>query len=182
MTRVGRGGMLCLPVLLGCGGLAPWNEARAHSASDAYVTLTTDPTATGAGRVIHGEWDIALRDLDFVLSLDDDGDGRLTWKEVHRHQAAIDKYAYPHLVLDGGPGNPCPITPRRQLIDDHADGAYAALFFDAICLKAPRTLTLDYSLFFAVDPSHRGILIMHNGDAIATAVLSPANSRLALIR
>jgi hypothetical protein len=37
-------------------------------------------------------------------------------------------------------------------------------------------------LFFAVDPSHRGILIVHNGDAIATAVLSPANFRLALIR
>jgi hypothetical protein len=162
--------------------LAVCENATAHSASDAYLTLTVDRSAPSSPSVIHGQWDIALRDLDFILSLDDDGDGRITWGEVHRHQAAIERYTYQHLALDGGPGNPCSIKPGRQMIDGHADGAYAALFFEAVCARAPSKLTLRYSLFFAIDPSHRGILVMRNGDAMSTAVLSPQNARIDLIR
>jgi hypothetical protein len=154
--------------------------ARAHSASDAYLSLTAEH-ATAAGSVtLHGQWDIALRDLDFVLKLDDDGDGRLTWGEVRHHQDAVEHYVYRYLAIDAGPGNPCVIKPGRQLIDDHADGAYAALFFDAVCAHAPRRLALRYTLFFAIDPSHRGIFVMHSADNVATALLSPENSSIDL--
>lgn len=157
-------------------------KADAHSASDAYLTLTAGGSEAAGESTIHGQWDIALRDLDFVLKLDDDGDGRVTWGEVHRHQSAIQHYAYQHLTIDGGPGNPCRIKPLRQLIDGHADGTYAALFFDAVCARVPRKITLDYTLFFAIDPSHRGIVVMRNGAALSTAVVSPQNSRLDFIR
>jgi hypothetical protein len=162
--------------------LAMPRDVAAHSASDAYLTLTTDRSAAAGPSVIHGQWDIALRDLDFVLKLDDDGDGRLSWGEVHRHQAAIDRYVYQHLALDGGAGHACSIKPGRQLIDAHADGAYAALFFEATCSRPSPKLTLSYSLFFAVDPSHRGILVMRNAGAVATAVLSPENAKIDLPR
>jgi len=152
----------------------------AHSASDAYLTLTADAANPPGRVVIHGQWDIALRDLDFVLRLDDDGNGRITWGEVRHHQAAIEKYAFRHLALDGGPGNACTVTPLRQMIDDHADGAYAALFFDVACTRMPRRLNLNYTLFFAIDPSHRGIFVMHRGDAITTALMSPENTRIDL--
>jgi hypothetical protein len=153
--------------------------ARAHSASDAYLSLTAEH-ATAAGSVtLHGQWDIALRDLDFVLKLDDDGDGHLTWGEVRHHRDAVEHYVYRYLAIDAGPGNTCVIKPGRQLIDDHADGAYAALFFDAVCAHA-RRLTLRYSLFFAIDPSHRGIFVMHSADNVATALLSPENSSIDL--
>jgi hypothetical protein len=182
MTRFARGtGFLGL-LVAASSCLAVSEDAGAHSASDAYLTLTADRSAATGPSVIHGQWDIALRDLDFVLKLDDDGDGRLTWGEVQRHQAAIDRYAYQHLTLDGGPGNACSIKPGRQLIDGHADGAYAALFFEAVCARASPKLTLRYSLFFAIDPSHRGILVMRNGAAVSTAVLSPQNARVELPR
>ena len=182
MTRFARGqGLLGLLVaVLSC--VAVSKDAGAHSASDAYLTLTTDRSAATGPGVIHGQWDIALRDLDFVLQLDEDADGRLTWGEVHRHQAAIEHYAYEHLTLEGGAGNACSIKPGRQLIDGHADGAYAALFFEAVCVHPSRKLTLRYSLFFAVDPSHRGILVMRNGAAVSTAVLSPQNTRIDFLR
>jgi hypothetical protein len=152
----------------------------AHSASDAFLSLTSDgPTSIGHSE-IHGQWDISLRDLDFVLSLDDDGDGRVTWGEVRNHQSAIEDFAYRHLQVDGGVGNSCSIRPRRQMIDDHADGAYAALFFDITCAHIAPNLTLHYSLFFNIDPSHRGIFVMHKGADIATALLSPDNARLDL--
>jgi hypothetical protein len=182
MTRFVGGGCLLWVVIAGLSGLAVSEDAAAHSASDAYLTLTADRSEAAALSVIHGQWDIALRDLDFVLQLDDDGDGRLTWGEVHRHQAAIVRYAYEHLTLENGPGNACSIKPVGLLIDGHADGAYAALFFEAVCAHPSPKLTLRYSLFFAVDPSHRGLLVMRNGTAVSTAVLSPQNARIDLLR
>lgn len=153
---------------------------QAHSASDAYLSLTVDGGSPQGMLVVHGQWDIALRDLDFVLTLDDDGDGRLTWGEVRRHQADIERYAYAYLGFTANSGTRCAIRPARQMIDDHADGAYVALFFDVVCTQAPVRLRLDYNLFFAIDPSHRGIFVMNNGASVATAVLSPQNAAIDL--
>jgi hypothetical protein len=171
--------------LLALIGRAP---AEAHSASDAYLDLRVPESArTGgasadgasAGRIVlQGQWDIALRDLDFVLKLDDDGDGRLTWGEVQRHAAAIERYAFAHLRFKEEAGHACKVVPTRRMIDAHADGAYDALFFEVRCARRPATLTLDYSIFFAIDPSHRGILVMHNGDEASTAVLSPQHAEI----
>jgi hypothetical protein len=66
------------------------------------------------------------------------------------------------------------------MIDDHADGAYAALFFDVVCKPASSKLYLQYDLFFGIDPSHRGILVMHDGDNTSTAVLSPQSHAIDL--
>jgi hypothetical protein len=148
---------------------------QAHSASDAYLNLTVDDGHPQGVFVVHGQWDIALRDLDFVLKLDDDGDGRLRWGEVRHHQPAIERYAYANLSFSEDSGKACVIKPVRQMIDDHADGAYAALFFDVVCKNAPPKLRLHYDLFFAIDPSHRGIFVMHDHANVATAVLSPQN-------
>lgn len=106
----------------------------------------------------------------------------LIWGEVRRRRGDIERYAYSALHFDGGAGNACAIKPVRHLIDEHADGSYAALFFDVQCAHAPRRLSVDYRIFFAIDPSHRGILVVHDGADIATAVLSPANSRIDLMR
>ena len=38
-----------------------------------------------------GEWEGACRDLDFELRLDDKGDGKITWGELRKHQAAIER-------------------------------------------------------------------------------------------
>jgi hypothetical protein len=151
--------------------------AGAHSASDAYLTLFVDAADHST---LHGQWDIALRDLDFVLKLDDDGDGELTWGEVKRHQATIADYAYEQLRFSEPQGAACAIEPRRQLIDAHADGAYAALFFDVRCAHPSKLLEMSYALFFSVDPSHRGVFVMHAGEDTSTAVLSPQNARVTL--
>ena len=155
--------------------------AGAHSASDAYLTLTYEGSISTGRSEIHGQWDISLRDLDFVLKLDDDGDGRVTWGEMRNHQAAIEGYVYRYLQVEGGAANKCSIKPRRQMIDDHADGAYVALFFDVICASAPKKLTVHYNLFFAIDPSHRGIFLMKTGANVATALLAPENAKIDLV-
>jgi hypothetical protein len=154
-------------------------SAGAHSASDAYLTLSVD-TGQAHSPVVHGQWDIALRDLDFVLSVDDDGDGQVTWGELKHHQAAIAQYAYRQLDFSDGAKNPCSIKAGRQMIDAHADGAYAVLFFDVVCARPPKSLIMEYRLFFAIDPSHRGIFVMHSGSDASTAVLSPEHAHIVL--
>jgi hypothetical protein len=171
------------PALLLVLGLAAFSPAHSHSASDAYLTLSADPQNAG---VLHGQWDIALRDLDFLLALDDNGDGKVSWGEVRHHLPAIERYAYGRLAFGSGDAA-CKITPQRQQIDDHADGAYVVLFFDVTCggaepagSLANRSLTMRYDLFFDIDPSHRGIFLLRSKSGTSTAVLSPQNASVTL--
>ena len=156
--------------------------ASAHSTSDAYLTLDAQARkeANNNGAIVaRGQWDISLRDLHFVLGLDDDGNGSITWAELRKHQPAIARYVYPNLRVSGDNGA-CVINPVRQAVTNHADGAYAALFFDIVCTRAPQRLTLDYRLLFAVDPSHRGILLLRSGSTTAISLLAPENSTVDL--
>ena len=157
------------------GGMA--SLASAHSASDAYLTL--DAQAAEDSTVVHVQWDIALRDLDFVIKLDDDGDGRIVWKELHRHQQEIARYALAHIGFERN-GRACATKVTKQQVDNHADGAYAALFIDVTCSGPATPVTLDYRLFFAIDPSHRAIVVSRNGSDVATALLSPQNAKIKL--
>ena len=152
------------------------STARAHSASDAYLTLTASSPREGT-TVIEGQWDIALRDLDFALSLDADGDGNLTYGEVRRKQEDIARYAYDALRIDAATAA-CKVEEGRQEIATHADGSYAALRFRIVCSGRPTRIALDYRLFFALDPSHRGILVFREGERVATSLLSPENRRV----
>ena len=132
-------------------GAALISVAHAHKPSDSYLTLRV------TGSTIDGQWDIALRDLDFALGLDADQDGDITWGEVRVRHSDIAAYAFAHLRL--GPARaPCPMRLGEQLIDDHSDGAYAVLRFKAVCTSAPHALAVAYRLFFDLDPQHRGLL------------------------
>ncbi len=55
-------------------GLLATLPALAHKPSDSYLTLTLPD----AGASFGGQWDIALRDLDFAIGLDSNGDGDIT--------------------------------------------------------------------------------------------------------
>jgi hypothetical protein len=156
---------LCTIVLV----LLPF-EAFAHKESDAYLTLTSDPAHL---TVLHGQFDIALRDLSFVLDIDSNHDSAVTWGEVKANRDAIERYALKGLTVKGD-GLTCETHPTDQKIDEHNDGAYDVILFDAICDKEiPSRLTLVYTLFQDVDPYHRGIITIHAGNRIAGAVLGP---------
>jgi hypothetical protein len=138
--------------------------AHAHKPSDSYLTLKVD------GETIEGQWDIALRDLDFALGLDANQDGAITWGEVRAKHADIAAYALSRLTL--GPRNaPCPATVTGHLIDNHSDGAYEVLRFTAQCAAAPKVLAVDYRLFAEIDPQHRGLLSLHAQGSTRAAIL-----------
>jgi hypothetical protein len=147
-------------------------SALAHKESDAYLTLRADPSND---HVMHGQWDIALRDLDYAIGLDANHDGAITWGEVTARREAIEQYALARMEVKGD-GITCDMQPTGQKIDEHTDGAYDVILFDAVCDKnIPSKLTVVYKLMYDLDPYHRGIVTIHSGDKIAGAVLGPSN-------
>jgi HupE / UreJ protein len=140
--------------------------AHAHKPSDSYLTLWVH------GERIAGQWDIALRDLDFAIGLDVDGNGEITWGEVKAKHKEIAAYAISRLLV-GTDGAGCPITFTEQLIDNHSDGAYAVLRFAAICPRAPEDLQVTYRLFADIDPQHKGLLRLEVGGDTRTAIFGP---------
>ena len=153
-------GRLALAMLL----LAGHAAALAHKPSDSYLTLSASPTqaqTTQTGQSITARWDIALRDLDYVLQLDRDGNGELTWAETRQREADITKLATGALLVSAD-SQACPWSASAPMqLDKHSDGTYAVLSLAAQCpatTSAPKTISATYSLFFDVDPSHRGLV------------------------
>ena len=157
---------LLLGLLLAAGA------AQAHKPSDSYLTLFAD------GHSLHGQWDIALRDLEYALGLDANGDGAITWGELKAKHAEIDAYALARLALRVD-GRSCGLQPEEHLVDDHTDGAYAVLRFAARCpAESFKAVEVEYSLFFDLDPTHRGLLRVARGSDTITGILSPERPRL----
>src|SRR6266571_1816285 len=142
------------------------SSALAHKPSDSYLALSVE------GANVAGQWDIALRDLDFAIGLDDSGDGDITWGEVKAHHSDIAAYELARLKLRSGDGD-CPAHATEFLVDDHSDGAYSVMRFAAICPGKVTTLEISYSLFADLDPQHKGLLRLEHGAGTRTAIFSP---------
>ena len=143
---------------------------HAHKPSDSYLSIGVE------GKELHGQWDIALRDLEFAIGLDADGDGAITWGELRRKQAELAAYAFARLKVKD-----CELKPGALLVDEHTDGAYAVLQFAGDCGAAlPRPLEIEYSLFADLDPTHRGLLRAKLGEQTVTGVLGPDQPKLSL--
>ena len=156
---------LLLVVLLAAGA------AQAHKPSDSYLTLFAD------GHNLRGQWDIALRDLEYAVGLDADGDGAITWGELKAKHAEVDAYALARLALRAD-GAACRVAPVEHLVDDHSDGAYAVLRFTAQCPAGSfKAVEVEYGLFFDLDPTHRGLLRVERGGETTTGILSPERPR-----
>ncbi|MES2316014.1 MAG: HupE/UreJ family protein [Pseudomonadota bacterium] len=147
--------------------------AWAHKPSDAY--LTVDVT----GQQVSGQWDIALRDLDFALGLDQDGNGELTWDEVRARHDEIAAYALGRLELSNG-ASACAIAAGPQLLDQHTDGTYTVLRFSAACPGKLTSLGVGYRLFADIDPQHKGLFKLVHEGAVSTAIFEPSNARQTL--
>jgi HupE / UreJ protein len=146
---------LCLPT------------AWAHKPSDSYLKIDVKAAA------IDGQWDIALRDLDFALTLDADGNGEITWGEVRARHADIAAYASQRLQVTAD-DKPCTLDIGAQQIDEHTDGMYSVLPLTLQCEAAsPARIALQYTLFADLDPQHRGLLNLSARGASRSAVLGP---------
>ena len=134
--------------------LAPSAPVFAHSASSSYLAI--DPPL---GREVAFTWRIALRDVDALLDLDADGNGRLTWAEVEDRAPDILHLARGSLVLFTSDTEEACTTsfdaPRWQRLDD---GGLLVLPGRARCPTHAGRVQLIYRLFAGVDPTHRALV------------------------
>lgn len=155
MSFVWRRFAIMLACLLGIAFIE--HRAQAHKPSDAYLTLESK------GAHVSIAWHIAIRDLDDAIGLDENGDGTVTGQELRSAEARVRELARGHLAVKRS--NDCPLDPGvyRGVID-HSDGTYAVLDFDAACGASDGGIEVNYSLFYDIDPQHRGIFRLGGGD------------------
>jgi hypothetical protein len=163
--QLGFGLMLLVGLLVG-------GAAQAHKPSDSYLTVNIQ------GAQVTGRWDIALRDLDFAIGLDANGDGSITWGEVRAQHAEIAGYAAARLSLQADGVN-CPIEVGQQAVDEHTDGAYTVmpLVFKCPGGAAPAAVAIRYTLFADIDPQHRGLLNLNTEAGSRTAIFGPQEAK-----
>lgn len=147
--------------------------ARAHKASDAYLTLESED------RDLHGAWEVGLRDLELAIGLDSDGDGAITWGELRTAQDRVAALLLSHLDVNAG-GKRCALRPDGILADRRSDGAVAVLRFSAACGAPTSRLEVAYRLLFDEDPLHRGLVRLRGQGREAAAIFSPDRERQTL--
>ena len=138
----------------------------AHKASDSYLNINLKNSS------LTGRWDVALRDLDYAIGLDDNDDGAITWGELKTHRVAVESYLLSKLELMSE-NQVCKLGASGYLVDNHSDGAYVVLPFSSDCSGDPSTLKVKYNLFFDLDPQHRGLLNLETVRGTQTAIFSP---------
>jgi hypothetical protein len=144
------------------------SSVYAHGGSDAYLSLDVRQ------RIIEVRWDIALRDLDYVLGLDADRGGELSWGEVRARADAIEAYALGRLDLRAS-NTPCPVRPVDRLVERHADATYYVLLAQGRCGETVQRLDVAYSLLFDADTMHRGLLKLTSNGTTRTSVFAPGS-------
>ena len=78
--------------------------AWAHKASDSYLVVDVK------GQAVTAQWDIALRDIDFALGLDHDGNAEITWGELRARQSDVAAWALSRLAITRSGTCPLKVT------------------------------------------------------------------------
>ena len=156
--------LLTLLLLLACA------VAHAHKPSDSYLVVKAD------GARIEGQWDIALRDLEYAIGLDADGNGEITWGELSARHNDLASYALARLQVSAG-NTACALQVTDHLVDQHSDGAYAVIRFSARDCLPSGAMTIRYGLFFDIDPTHRGLARIEAAGVTQTAVFGPERAQ-----
>ena len=154
-SKAGLAGSMFLQVLVGiCFVIVP-SVSMANKPSDSYLKIEVDKTFTV-------QWDIALRDLEILIGLDSNFDGKITWGEVRQQQQKIFDEAVPDLKISIDEVD-LPLQPTGLKVTEHSDGAYAVLELTSDAMERFTLMKVDYDFFFDVDQTHRS-LVDYGGD------------------
>lgn len=127
------------------------SAAFAHTSGSSFLTLRSQDEST-----VRAEWDFDLRDLHQSLSLDEDGDGALTWAEIIGARAAIETLVLARTRLSSAGGACKAVVTDVPVIAEHGEGPYLRFLATFSCPAGP--LTLDHSGWLAFDPGHRALV------------------------
>ena len=148
--------------------------ALAHKPSDSFLNIERNAASWQI------RWDIALRDLEFAIGLDSNQNGQLTRGEVRDQAQKIGAYALSRLRFSAV-GSDCDTSLDSFETRRLDDGSYASLLVSVQC-PGSEAVELDYSLFFDLDPTHRGLVNIRDDNQDFSHVLSDTDHLLMLDR
>lgn len=152
--------LLCL---LGCGLATP---ASAHSTSTSFllVELAEEPVAV--------RWDLSIHDIVWVVFIDADYNGEVTWKELQDARPALGSAILGQLSVKRG-GATCALEVRDYALAERAEQNFLSVELQAACSRSG-LLEVGGSLFMSGDASQRVLLSASRGADQLTGVLSAA--------
>ena len=152
--------------------------ASAHSLGEGYLFIDVTDTS------LSGWVEVTPTDLDEALSIDGNGDGKVSDDELQANLEQIRDYVFQRVGLgDGVRRYELTFTGHEQRNVDLSP--YLLLKFTTTEMEIPDILHVEYRLLFEADPDHRGFLVINSngkGPAVdtgedVTLIFSPANAR-----
>ena len=152
-------------------------EAAAHRQGESYLYLQVYEDR------IDGRFEVSLKDFNAALGLT--GTSRqITRSNIEEHIAFLKQYYLQHVAI-GDEQGPLTIRFKSHRMFGGEDGFVLLPFALVGREKASNRLTIDYSVLFDAEPSHRGFLLIEHNWATGTfanergisLVFSPDNRR-----
>src|SRR5256885_12730924 len=82
-------------------------------------------------RSVRGQWDIALRDLEYAIGLDADGDGTITWGELKGKRRDSEAYAFSRLRI------------LRDRKSTRLNSSHLVISYAVFCLKKKKARSVN---------------------------------------
>lgn len=175
------GWLLVLSFGLGLAG----SPAQAHKGSDAYLEVQqSDATSTesaGTLRDLSFVLAVAIRDLDLVVPMDGNADGRVTWGEVKAAtpQALALFNQQAQLDAPAGATGACRLNWQTDGLERRSDGVYLRAKATARC-PVGQDLRFSYLLLKDQDSTHRLLVAGRIGGKDLLSTMSPQQGSLLL--
>ena len=171
--------VLALGLGLACG------PARAHKGSDAYLEVqqieAEGAQSAATSRDLKFVLAVAIRDLDLVVPMDGNADGRVTWGEVKAAtpQALALFNQQARLDMPAGAPAACRLDWQTDGLERRSDGVYLRATAIARC-PAGQDLRFQYLLLKDQDSTHRLLVAGRIGGKDLLSTLSPQQAGLLL--
>ncbi len=154
--------LLCL-----VGTLATAPPAFTHAGGTSFIILEIPQDA---GRVTL-RWDLSLHDLIWVVFVDADFDGNVSWQEVQDARPALSNALLTQLTMERG-GASCALGVQDFALAPRGEQKFLSVALQADCNTAGR-VTLGGALFMSGDASQRVLLSATRGKEQFTGILKP---------
>jgi hypothetical protein len=157
-------------LLLCLAGSIHATPALAHANSTSYL-LAQLPAKDGP---VSLRWDMTVEDTAWIVFIDADYDGKITWKELEDARPALTSIVLAQVEVERG-GAACALTVKDFALAERTEKNFLSVALNASC---PRSglVRIGGLLLMGSDASQRVLLSATRGKELLTGVLSPAIS------
>ncbi len=141
-------------------------SAAAHTSSVSYSHVRLAPGSVAPEGRASVEYDVKLSTRDLYESLGLDRDRDPTDAEILAGERGLIDYVEARVHFTGD-GQPCRMEPRGTRILSQTD-RFVELRFGVRCPPGGKVLSIEYNLFFDLDPRHASRLTLTRGDRTIT--------------